>query len=1022
MATLSERTTGLTSAESQCAHARREVGGPTSLTRTRLNRGNVTPGLTGDARDLTIGVIIRRQRPFPREYERTPMAGTATPRLSIAVALLLSIAGVSHAQVSGIDLGTLGGSTSSPRRITDRGQVVGESRTASGESHAFLWTLETGMLDLGLLTAGGWSQAAWVNAENQVVGASRSATGFSHAYIWTAGNGMTDLGTLGGRMSVANFIDDHGRVFGVSEKTLNMMSLFVWTADAGMTDLGDVGPILAAGISDVNSQGQVAGSGFGSNGSSITHAFRWTRDAGIVDLGALGGSWSRAVDIDEIGRVVGNSALTVGSAQQHAFLWTDEQGMIDLGTLGGTSSGALKIMDGGAVLGWSDIAGDTARHLFSWTAATGIVDLGGLHGGGLIATGANDVGQVVGSYGLGPQMGFAWNAPGSFQTLLPVPIEGRSTSRAIYINRHGHAVGVSDYAPDTLEELNTRATLWITAPASQAAIDIGDVGVAGSSEIDGETVFIRGSGADIWSTADAFHWKYEVVNGDFDVVALVTNVEHVHDWTKAGLMIRQDLSSESAHMFVFATPSSINGVAFQRRLAPGAATLHTGGPAIAAPVYLRLSRRGPAVSAWYRRASTDQWTFIGTDYTQALGERVLVGQAVTSHQYGLAATATFEGVSITAPLPVGSVDIGDVGAPGSASTAPGSPDVITVRGSGADIWGPEDAFHVHWSPTTVPRDFDAVVRVLSVEAVDAWTKAGLMIRSGSGATAVHTSLFATGNNGLAFQRRVASAASSTHTAGPALQAPVWLKLSRRGPGTVFASYREHVTDPWTLIGSDRSNSFGPELMIGLAVTSHVKGQLATAMFERLSIAPVPQFASLDIGNVTAQGTTSSDALVTQLSSAGADIWGSADAFRFHHSPIRGDAEIVVRVLALDPTDPWAKAGVMFRQGPTADSPYVFAFFSAARGISLQYRDAVGGTSAQVMNVPGAPPGWLRLRRNDNVFTAEYSLDSLVWSALGSVHVPMNEIIAVGLALTSHNESKVTSAWFDEVSARNLTTP
>ena len=320
-----------------------------------------------------------------------------------------------------------------------------------------------------------------------------------------------------------------------------------------------------------------------------------------------------------------------------------------------------------------------------------------------------------------------------------------------------------------------------------------------------------------------------------------------------------------------------------------------------APVYLRLSRRGPAVSAWYRSPSTDQWTFIGTDYTQAFGDSVLVGQAVTSHQYGLAATATFEGGSITAPLFVESVDIGDVGAPGSASKTPGLPDLISVRGSGADIWGPLDAFHVHRSPTAVTRDFDAVVRVLSVEAVDPWTKAGLMIRSGSGAAAVHMSLFATGSNGLAFQRRVVPAASSTHTAGPALQTPVWLKLSRRGPGTVFASYREHVTDAWTLIGTDRSNAFGPDLMIGLAVTSHVKGQLATATFEHLSVVPVPQFASLDIGNVTAAGTTNSDALVTQLSSAGADIWGT-----------RGRVPLPSRA------DKWRRANRRPGAGPRAD--------------------------------------------------------------------------------------------------------
>ena len=48
------------------------------------------------------------------------------------------------------DLGTLGGRSSRPRAINERGQVVGESVTASGETHPFLW--QNGkMTDLGTL-------------------------------------------------------------------------------------------------------------------------------------------------------------------------------------------------------------------------------------------------------------------------------------------------------------------------------------------------------------------------------------------------------------------------------------------------------------------------------------------------------------------------------------------------------------------------------------------------------------------------------------------------------------------------------------------------------------------------------------------------------------------------------------------------------------------------------------------------------------------------------------------------------
>ena len=50
-----------------------------------------------------------------------------------------------------IDLGTLGGDGSVARAVNASGQVVGDSATADGTSHAFSWTAAGGMIDLGTL-------------------------------------------------------------------------------------------------------------------------------------------------------------------------------------------------------------------------------------------------------------------------------------------------------------------------------------------------------------------------------------------------------------------------------------------------------------------------------------------------------------------------------------------------------------------------------------------------------------------------------------------------------------------------------------------------------------------------------------------------------------------------------------------------------------------------------------------------------------------------------------------------------
>ncbi|HVL69301.1 MAG TPA: SBBP repeat-containing protein [Vicinamibacterales bacterium] len=565
--------------------------------------------------------------------------------------------------------------------------------------------------------------------------------------------------------------------------------------------------------------------------------------------------------------------------------------------------------------------------------------------------------------------------------------------------------------------------------------DIGAVGAAGSSSFDSAsgTFTVTGSGADIWSTADEFHYAYTTVTGEFEVVTRVTSVEHVHAWTKAGIMIREHEGAGARHASIFVTPTNVKGIAFQRRSVENGPTGGRGasGGNFHPPIWIRLVSQGHTFFAYYRWSPDEPWVGFGQHRFESVAPTLLVGLAVSSHVDGTLATATFDNFTITplsppaAGLPRGWTcgDAGAVAAPGSCEYEVDdepSPDFV-IRGSGADIWGTADEFS--FARHAAFGDFSLTARVLFVENVHRWTKVGLMIRdwNGTGAApagARHASLFVTPTTerGTAFQRRPVQDGTSVHTAGPVTTAPLWLRLVRTGD-QVRAYTRKEATDAWTLVGTQTFTGLPWELSAMLVVSSHVDGTLATARFDHVEVTELRPMQSADIG-ATTPGSTSTDGIHTVVSGNGADIWGTADAFRFHyHALWHGDGTIVARVRSLEHTHAWAKAGVMFRESLEPGSKHVMAIVSGSRGLAMQYRAATSGTSASTTAAPGSAPVWLALRRFGNRFSASWSVDGEIWHFLGETTIDMNLSLYVGLPVTSHAEGVTTTAVFDDVVIR-----
>jgi uncharacterized membrane protein len=88
-----------------------------------------------------------------------------------------------------------GHATGEANAVNARGDAVGYSAPSSGARRATLWPASGGVIDLGVLPGGDFSQAFESNDAGVVVGSSTSREG-SRAFVWTRTGGIQDLNAL----------------------------------------------------------------------------------------------------------------------------------------------------------------------------------------------------------------------------------------------------------------------------------------------------------------------------------------------------------------------------------------------------------------------------------------------------------------------------------------------------------------------------------------------------------------------------------------------------------------------------------------------------------------------------------------------------------------------------------------------------------------------------------------------------------------------------------------------------------
>ena len=366
--------------------------------------------------------------------------------------------------------------------------------------------------------------------------------------------------------------------------------------------------------------------------------------------------------------------------------------------------------------------------------------------------------------------------------------DGRNTFTVTVNDGHGHSA--SDSVVITAQ--SGEGGSGVLSPGR----DIGTVAAAGFDTYNSTsgTYTIQASGADIWGTADEFRYVSTTLTGDFTIAARVDSVQNIHAWTKAGLMIRENLTTGSRHASFFATPGK--GLSFQRRTTPNGTSVLTSGGLETAPAWLQLSRRGNVVYGYWRKDLDQFWTLVGQQAFTSLPQTLYAGLAVTSHQDGTLARGQFSEVLTSQTRWSGRA----IGSGAGSATEDGV--VFNLSGRGADIWGTSDAFYYLHTPAS--GRFSLTARVRSVTNTHAWAKAGVMIRESLAANARHAFALVTPGKGVSFQYRPETGGQTFQVTPGTGAAPAWLRIlpEWRSNRRVVVHERLHVELPGWRVDPD----------------------------------------------------------------------------------------------------------------------------------------------------------------------------------------------------------------------------
>lgn len=193
-------------------------------------------------------------------------------------------------------LPTLGGNNDQANDVNKRGQISGDSETATQDPNCnapqvfdflgVIWQTDGTITTLPPYPGDTVSYAYTMDAsgKNAVGNSGSCAAAATHALLWQNASSPTNLGSLGGSVNQALDINNQDEIIGNSELSGNAAThTFLWRKGT-MTDLGTLPGDVDSFAGGINDEGQIVGESC--NASGNCRGYLWQKGS-MIDLNAL---------------------------------------------------------------------------------------------------------------------------------------------------------------------------------------------------------------------------------------------------------------------------------------------------------------------------------------------------------------------------------------------------------------------------------------------------------------------------------------------------------------------------------------------------------------------------------------------------------------------------------------------------------------------------------------------------------------------------------------------------------------